>query len=115
MKKKKHLSLEERIIIERLVQDRKSNKKIAKALGRSESTIWRERKRNCQQVNGGEYKSDVAEGMAKKRQKHERKLRISEGIWQKIVSSSLKCNQNDKSLKETKRDVSIAFSKNKKI
>ena len=26
-------------------------------------------------------------------------------------SSSLKCNQNDKSLKETKRDVSIAFSK----
>ena len=84
MKKRKHLSLEERNIIERLVQDRKSNKKIAEALGRSESTIWRERKRNCQQANGGEYKSDVAEKMAKKRQEHERNLRISEEIWRKI-------------------------------
>ena len=27
----------------------------------------------------------------------------------------MKCNQNDKSLKETKRDVSIAFSNNKKM
>ena len=86
MKKNKHLSLEERIIIERLVQARKSNKKIAEALGRSESTIWRERKRNCQQANGGEYKSDIAEKMAKKRQERERKLRIPEGIWQKIFA-----------------------------
>ena len=82
--KNKHLSLEERSIIERLTQDRKSNKAIAEVLGRSESTIWRERKRNCQQANGGEYKSDVAEKMAKKRQEHERNSRISEEIWRKI-------------------------------
>ena len=82
--KKKHLSLEERSIIERLVQEGKSNKAIAEVLGRSESTIWRELKRNCRQSNGGEYQSDVAEKMAKKRRKHKRKSRIVWEIWQKI-------------------------------
>ena len=82
--KNKHLSFEERNIIERLVQEGKSNKAIAELLGRSESTIWRELKRNCQQSNGGEYQSDVAEKMAENRQKYERKSRISWEIWQKI-------------------------------
>ncbi len=70
--------------LERLLQEGKSNKEIAEVLGRSESTIWRELKRNCQQTNGGAYKSDVAEKMAKKRQERERKSRIPEKIWQQI-------------------------------
>ena len=82
--KRKHLSLEERIIIERLVQDRKSNKVIAEALGRSKSTIGRELVRNCWRLGRRGYRSELAEKMAKKRQERERKLRISEGIWQKI-------------------------------
>ena len=84
MKKRKHLSLEERNIIERLVQAGKSNKAIAEVLGRSKSTIGRELERNCWRLGCREYRSEVAEGIAKKRQKHERKSRISEEIWQKI-------------------------------
>ena len=66
------------------MQEGKSNKAIAELLGRSESTIWRELKRNCQQSNGGEYQSDVAEKMAEKRQKHERKSRILEETWEEV-------------------------------
>ncbi len=46
MEKQKHLSLEGGNIIKRLVQERKSNKAIAEMLGRPESTILRELKRN---------------------------------------------------------------------
>ena len=84
MKKQKHLSLEERSIIERLVQEGKSNKAIAEVLGRSKSTIGRELERNCWRWNCREYRSEVADEFAKKRQKHGRKSRISEGIWRKI-------------------------------
>ena len=82
--KNKHLSLEERNIIERLVQAGKSNKTIAEVLGRSKSTIGRELERNCWRLRCREYRSEFAEAIAKKRQKHERKSRISCGIWQKI-------------------------------
>ena len=84
MKKKKHLSFEERSIIERLVQAGKSNKAIAEVLDRSKSTIGRELERNCWRLRYREYRSEVAEGIAKKRQKRERKSHISCGIWQKI-------------------------------
>ena len=84
MKKTKHLSLEERNIIERLVQAGKSNKTIAEVLGRSKSTIGRELERNCWRFGCREYRCEFAEAVAKKRQKHERKSRISCGIWQKI-------------------------------
>ncbi|MGX8717175.1 MAG: helix-turn-helix domain-containing protein, partial [bacterium] len=40
--KRKHFSIEERSIIERLVQGGKSNKTIAEVLGRATSTIGRE-------------------------------------------------------------------------
>ena len=82
--KRKHLSLEERSIIERLVQEGKSNKAIAVTLGRSKSTIGRELERNCWRLRCREYRSDVADGIAKKRRRHDRKSRISEEIWQKI-------------------------------
>ena len=81
---KKHLSLEERNIIERLVQGGKSNKAIAEVLGRSKSTIGRELERNCWRLKCREYRSKSADEVAKKRQKRERKSRISGEIWQKI-------------------------------
>ena len=84
MKKRKHLSLEERSIIERLVQEGKSNKAIAEVLDRSKSTIGRELERNCWRFRCREYRSETADEVAKKRRKHERKSRISEEIWQKI-------------------------------
>ena len=82
--KRNHLSLEERSIIERLVQKGKSNKAIAEVLDRSKSTIGRELERNCWRLKCREYRSDVADGVAKKRRRHERKSRISEEIGQKI-------------------------------
>ena len=82
--KNKHLSFEERNIIERLVQEGKSNKAIAEVLGRSKSTIGRELERNCWRLRCREYRSEVAESVAKKRRKLERKSRISEKIWQEI-------------------------------
>ena len=82
--KRKHLSLEERSIIERLVQEGKSNKAIAEVLERSKSTIGRELERNCWNLKHREYQSKVADGVAKKRRRHERKSRISEVVWQKI-------------------------------
>ena len=84
MKKQKHLSSEERSIIERLVQAGKSNKAIAEVLGRATSTIGRELERNCWRFGCREYRSETADGIAKKRRRHERKSRISEEIWQKI-------------------------------
>ena len=47
MKRNKHLSLEERSIIERLVQAGKSNKAIAEVLGRTTSTIGQELSENA--------------------------------------------------------------------
>ena len=91
MKKRKHLSLEERSIIERLVQEGKSNKAIAEVLDRSKSTIGRELERNCWRLKCREYRSEVADGVAKKRRRHERKSRISEKIWQKIFEF---CNED---------------------
>lgn len=84
MKKEKHLSFEERNIIERLVQAGKSNKAIAEVLGRATSTIGRELERNCWRLKCRAYRSEVAERIAKKRQKHERKSRISEKIWEEV-------------------------------
>ena len=84
MKRNKHLSSEERSIIEQLVQAGKSNKAIAEVLGRETSTIGRELERNCWRLKYREYRSKTADEVAKKRRRHERKSRISEKIWQKI-------------------------------
>ena len=84
MKKRKHLSIDERSIIERLVQAGKSNKSIAEVLGWSVSTIGRDLERNCWRLKCRTYRSEHAERIAKKRRKHERKSRISGEIWQKI-------------------------------
>ena len=84
MKRKKHLFLDERSIIERLVQAGKSNKSIAEVLGRSVSTIVQELERNCWQEGCWRYQGKKAQGFSDRRQKHERKSRISGEIWQKI-------------------------------
>ena len=62
-----HISEWERKVIERLVQAGKSNKAIAEVLGRSKSTIGRELERNCWRLGCRGYRSEVAEGIAKKR------------------------------------------------
>ena len=84
MKRNKHLSLEERSIIERLVQAGKSNKAIAEVLGRATSTIGRELERNCWRLKCRAYRSKTADEVAKKRRRHERKSRISGEVLQKI-------------------------------
>ena len=53
-------------------------------LDRSKSTIGRELERNCWRLKCRKYRSEVADGVAKKRRRHERKSRISGEIWQKI-------------------------------
>ena len=68
------------------MQEGKSNKAIAEVLDRSKSTIGRELERNCWRLKCREYRSKTADGIAKKRRRHERKSRISEGIWQKIFA-----------------------------
>lgn len=82
--KNKHLSKGERNIIERLMQEGKSNKAIAKVLGRSTSTIGRELERNCWQEGYWRYQGKKAQGFSDRRRKRERKSRISERIWQEI-------------------------------
>ena len=83
MKKRKHLSLEERIIIERLVQAKKSNKKIAEALGRSKSTIGRELEWNWVYGARG-YKHERAQELTETRRKDSKSPRISEKTWRKV-------------------------------
>ena len=67
-----------------LVQAGKSNKVIAEALRRSKSTIGRELERNCWRLKCRGCRSEVADGIAKKRRKHECEPRIPMEIWQKV-------------------------------
>ena len=57
--------MEERSIIERLVQGGKSNKAIAEVLGRATSTIGRELERNCWRFECREYRSKTADEVTK--------------------------------------------------
>ncbi len=66
------------------MQEGKSNKAIAKVLGRSTSTIGRELERNCWQEGCRRYQGEKAQGFSDRRRKRERKSRISEKIWQEI-------------------------------
>ncbi len=78
----KHLSKEERYTIEKLMQSQKSNRAIAKILGRSISTIGREIKRNW----GGEsrYNHGRAQSRAASRRKDSSQPRISEKTWKEV-------------------------------
>ena len=76
--------MEERNIIERLVQAGKSNKSIGEVLGRSVSTIGRELERNCWQEGCWRYQGKKSQGFSDRRRKCEGKSRISEKIWQEI-------------------------------
>ena len=46
--------------------------------------IGRELERNCWHFGCREYRSETADGIAKKRRKRERKSRISEKIWEEV-------------------------------
>ena len=83
MKKRRHLSVEERNIIERLVQEGKSDKAIAEVLDRSKSTIGRELKRNWG-YGARWYKHERAQEFADERRKASKSPLISEPPWQKV-------------------------------
>lgn len=68
-----HLSAEEREIIFSMIQDHKSYSDIAKVLGRSRSTIMRERERNCFRRYDLSYSGVKAQEKAKKRWKQSHK------------------------------------------
>jgi len=75
MKKYKQLSLEQRYVIERLLEEGYNQKQIANAIGRSESTISRELRRNVNKRGKGAkiYNSDKAQEKAQKRHKEKQK------------------------------------------
>ena len=75
--------MEERSIIERLVQEGKSNKAIAEDLGRSISTIGRELKRNWG-YGARWYKHERAQELNDKRRKVSKSPLISAKTWQKV-------------------------------
>ena len=80
----KHISKEERRIIEKLTQAGSSNRKIAEELGRSQSMIWRESKQNY----GDEalcYEHSRAQKLADKLRKESKVSKISEKTWAESV------------------------------
>ena len=79
----KHISKEERRIIEKLTQVESSNKKISEELGESASTIGRELKRNYGE--GARYYEHMqAQKLANKRRKGSKVLKISEKTCEKV-------------------------------
>ena len=79
----RHISKEERRIIEKLTQAGSSNKKIAEELWRSRSTIGRELKRNYGEGTRS-YEHERAQKLADKRRKGSKVLKISEKTWGKV-------------------------------
>ena len=77
--------MEERSIIERLVQEGKSNKAIAEDLGRSISTIGRELKRNWG-YGARWYKHERAQELNDERRKASKSPLISAKTWQKVFA-----------------------------
>ena len=77
----KHISREERKLIEVWVQAGNSNKSIAEAIWRSASTILWEIRRN---YPNGIYRASVAQRKAEARRVCSKKLIISEKIWAKV-------------------------------
>ena len=77
----KHISREERKLIEILVQARNSNKSIAEVIGRPASTILLEIRRN---YPNGICRASVAQRKAESRRWCSKKLIISEKILAKV-------------------------------
>ena len=76
----KHISKEERKMIEELTQAGSSNKRIAEELGSSVSTIGWELKRNYGE-GARSYEHERAQKLADKRRKGSKVLKISEKTW----------------------------------
>ena len=83
----KHISKEERRIIEELTEVGSSNKKIAEELGRSASTIGRELKRNFGYSTRC-YDQRQAQKLAAKCRKELKRPKISEKTWEKVFELS---------------------------
>ena len=75
-----HLSEAERYIVGTMRSSGRSQRSIAKELGRSPSTISRERKRNATRHDGG-YRPEKAQGYAKTRRTQSKKEKLAPSQW----------------------------------
>ena len=75
-----HLSQEERYIVGTMRSTGKSQRVIALELGRSPSTISRERRRNATRHDGG-YRPEKAIGYAKTRRRKSKKEKLDASQW----------------------------------
>jgi len=75
-----HLSQEERYIVGTMRSSGRSQRSIAKQLGRSPSTISRERKRNATRHDGS-YRPEKAQGYAKTRRTQSKKEKLDPAQW----------------------------------
>ena len=85
-----HLSQEERYTVGTMRSTGKSQRAIARELGRSPSTISRERKRNATRHDGG-YRPEKAQTYARTRRKQSKTEKLDKAQWQ-VVDELLKAN-----------------------
>ena len=78
-----HLSQEERYIVATMKSSGRSHRAIAKELGRSPSTISRERKRNATR-HDGKYRAEKADGYAKTRRTQSKSEKLDAQQWDKV-------------------------------
>ena len=78
-----HLSQEERYIVGTMRSTGKSQRAIALELGRSPSTISRERRRNATRHDGG-YRPEKAIGYAKTRRRKSKKEKLDASQWSAV-------------------------------
>ena len=75
-----HLSQEERYIVGTMRSSGRSQRSIAQELGRSPSTISRERRRNATRHDGG-YRAEKADSYARTRRKQSKTEKLSQEQW----------------------------------
>ncbi len=81
-----HLKSEQRYEIEALLQKNHTQKEITEYLGKSEATISREIRRNCDQ-RSGKYRAELAMRKCADRHKNKRKkIRFTEAIKQEVIN-----------------------------
>ena len=78
-----HLSQEERYIVGTMRSTGKSQRAIALELGRSPSTICRERKRNVTRHDGG-YRAEKAHSYAKTRRRQSKEEKLDASQWEAV-------------------------------
>ena len=93
-----HLSQEERYIVGTMRSTGKSQRAIARELGRSPSTINRERKRNATRHDGG-YRAEKAQTYARTRRKQSKTEKLDKAQWH-VVDDLLKAKWSPEQVAE---------------